>query len=175
MSKHNVSHLNNLTLILNASYLPLGVCNSKRAICLYFLDKVDILMSYDHHIHSPSMQMKVPSVIKLKKYVSFNSLDVVLNRKNLLLRDHSSCQYCGSKSNLTIDHIIPKQKGGEDSWENLIIACSPCNSRKGNRSLIETKMKLMKVPKKPNRFMYFNQYINQKNEGWKEYLFQNKN
>ena len=90
--------------------------------------------------------------IKLKKYVSFNSLDVVLNRKNLLMRDQSSCQYCGSKSNLTIDHIIPKQKGGEDSWENLIIACSPCNSRKGNRSLIETKMKLMKVPKKPNRF-----------------------
>ena len=93
MSKHNVSHLNNLTLILNASYLPLGICNSKRAICLYFLDKVDILMNYDHHIHSPSMQMKVPSVIKLKKYVSFNSLDVVLNRKNLLMRDHSSCQY----------------------------------------------------------------------------------
>ena len=87
MSKHNVSHLNNLTLILNASYLPLGICNSKRAICLYFLDKVDILMNYDHHIHSPSMQMKVPSVIKLKKYV-------FLNRKTLLLRDHSSCQYC---------------------------------------------------------------------------------
>ena len=91
------------------------------------------------------------------------------------MRDHSSCQYCGSKSNLTIDHIIPKQKGGKDSWENLIIACSPCNSRKGNRTLVEANMKLMKVPKKPNRFMYFNQYINHKNEGWKEYLFQNKN
>ena len=99
MSDHKPNHLNNLTLILNASYLPLGVCNSKRAICLYFLDKVDILMNYDHHIHSPSMQMRVPSVVKLKKYVSFNSLDVVLNRKNLLMRDHSSCQYCGSKSN----------------------------------------------------------------------------
>ena len=91
------------------------------------------------------------------------------------MRDHSSCQYCGSKSNLTIDHIIPKQKGGKDSWENLIIACSPCNSRKGNRTLVEANMKLMKVPKKPNRFMYFNQYINQNNEGWKEYLYQNKN
>ena len=91
------------------------------------------------------------------------------------MRDHSSCQYCGSKSNLTIDHIIPKQKGGQDSWENLIIACSPCNSRKGNKTLHDAKMKLMKVPKKPNRFMYFNQYINHNNEGWKEYLFQNKN
>ena len=175
MSNKNSNNLNDLTLILNASYLPLGICNSKRAICLYFLNKVDILMNYDHHIHSPSMQMKVPSVIKLRKYVSFNSLDIVLNRKNLLMRDHSSCQYCGSKSNLTIDHIIPKQKGGNDSWENLIIACSPCNSRKGNRSLLEANMKLMKAPKKPNRFIYFNQYISQKNEGWKEYLFYNKN
>ena len=93
MSKHNSSHLNDLTLILNASYLPLGICSSKRAICLYFLNKVDILMNYNHHVHSPSMQMRVPSVIKLKKYVSFNSLDIVLNRKNLLKRDHSSCQY----------------------------------------------------------------------------------
>ena len=75
MSKNNISHLNNLTLILNASYLPLGVCNSKRAICLYFLDKVDILMNYDHHIHSPSIQINVPSVIKLKKYVTFISMD----------------------------------------------------------------------------------------------------
>ena len=175
MSNNQSNTLNNLTLILNASYLPLGVCNSKRAICLYFLDKVDILMNYDDRVHSPSMQMRVPSVVKLKKYVSFNSLDIVLNRKNLLMRDHSSCQYCGSKSNLTIDHIIPKQQGGKDSWENLIIACSPCNSRKGNKTPSEAEMKLLKIPKKPNRFMYFNQYINQKNEGWKEYLFQSKN
>ena len=151
MSKHNVSHLNNLTLILNASYLPLGVCNSKRAICLYFLDKVDILMNYDYHIHSPSMQMKVPSVIKLKKYVSFNSLDVVLNRKNLLMRDHSSCQYCGSKSNLTIDHIIPRKKGGEDSWENLVAACSKCNTRKGDTLLKHSGMKLYQYPYQPSK------------------------
>ena len=77
MSKYQSNRLNSLTLILNASYLPLGVCSSKRAICLYFLDKVDILMNYDERIHSPSLQMKIPSVIKLKKYVSFNSLDIV--------------------------------------------------------------------------------------------------
>ena len=79
------------------------------------------------------------------------------------------------EKSLTIDHIIPKQKGGQDTWENLIIACSPCNSKKGNRTPLEAEMKLMKIPKKPNRFMYYNQYISQKNEGWKEYLFQNKN
>ena len=162
-------------LLLNNSYEPIQIIGGKKAIIMLLLEKVDLIEKTNSFICSEKLKLSFPSVIKLKKYVSFNSLDVVLNRKNLLLRDHSSCQYCGSKSNLTIDHIIPKQKGGKDSWENLIIACSPCNSRKGNRSLIEAKMKLMKVPKKPNRFMYFNQYINQKNEGWKEYLFQNKN
>ena len=84
MSDHKPNHLNNLTLILNASYLPLGVCNSKRAICLYFLDKVDILMNYDHHIHSPSMQMRVPSVVKLKKYIpSSKNIDIKLSNLSL--------------------------------------------------------------------------------------------
>ena len=141
MSECNSNHLNSLTLILNASYLPLGVCSSKRAICLYFLDKVDILMNYDDHIHSPSLQMRIPSVIKLRKYVSFNSLDVVLNRKNLLMRDDSCCQYCRSKYSLTIDNIIPNQKGGQATWANLIIACSPCNSTTVTPNLIDDQMK----------------------------------
>ena len=175
MSDKQSNQLSNLTLILNASYLPLGVCTSKRAICLFFLNKVDILMNYEDYIYSPSTRLKVPSVIKLKKYVNFNSLDVVLNRKNLLLRDNSCCQYCSSTKNLTIDHIIPKQKGGKDTWQNLIIACSSCNAKKGNRTPFEANMKLMKEAKKPNRFMYYNQFINYKNKGWKDYLFHGKN
>ena len=171
----NLNINNNVTLVLNASYLPLAVCSSKRALCLYFLNKVDVLMNYDQYIYSPSTRMKVPSVIKLKRYVQHNSLDVVLNRKNLLLRDNSCCQYCGSKSSLTVDHIIPKYKGGSDTWENLIVACSPCNARKGNRTPKEAKMKLMKQPKKPNRFMYFNQFVKDRNLGWKDYLFTGRN
>tara|TARA_B100000497_G_C7634512_1_gene381386 strand:- start:435 stop:968 length:534 start_codon:yes stop_codon:yes gene_type:complete len=171
----NLTIDNSVTLVLNASYLPLAVCSSKRALCLYFLNKIDVVMNHDQYIYSPSTSIKVPSVVKLKNYVSFNSLDVVLNRKNLLLRDNSCCQYCGSKSNLTVDHIIPKFKNGTDTWENLIVACSPCNARKGNRTPKEANMKLMKQPKKPNRFMYFNQFAKDNNTGWKEYLFINKN
>ena len=171
MSKHDISHLNNLTLILNASYLPLGVCNSKRAICLYFLDKVDILMNYDHHIHSPSMQMKVPSVVKLKKYVSFNSLDVVLNRKNLLLRDHSSCQYCGSTRDLTIDHVIPRSKGGGDTWDNLVACCDKCNVSKGNKYLHETNMKLRSKPKAPISSVML-ELERTKIDEWKQFVFE---
>ena len=81
----NLNINNNVTLVLNASYLPLAVCSSKRALCLYFLNKVDVLMNYDQYIYSPSTRIKVPSVVKLKTYVSYNSLEVVLNRKNLLL------------------------------------------------------------------------------------------
>ena len=166
---------NNITLVLNASYLPLAVCSSKRALCLYFLNKIDVLMNYDQYVYSPSTRIKVPSVIKLKTYVSHDSLDMVLNKKNLLLRDNGCCQYCGSKSDLTVDHIVPKYKGGSDTWKNLIVACSPCNARKGSRTPKEANMKLMKQPKKPNRFMYFNQFVKDKNIGWEDYLFINKN
>ena len=107
-----VSKLNgNVTLVLNASYIPLAVCSSKRALCLYFLDKIDIIHNYNDYVHSPSMRVKIPSVVKLKRYVKYNSLDVVLNRKNLLVRDNFSSQYCLSKYNLSVDHILPKEKG----------------------------------------------------------------
>ena len=171
-----VSKLNgNVTLVLNASYIPLAVCSSKRALCLYFLDKIDIIHNYNDYAHSPSMKVKIPSVVKLKRYVKHNNLDVVLNRKNLLVRDNFSCQYCLSKSHLTVDHILPKEKGGSDTWENLIIACSPCNSKKGNRTLKEANMKLMKQARKPNRFIYFKQFVKEKNVDWENYIFSRKN
>ena len=136
-----VSKLNgNVTLVLNASYIPLAVCSSK-----------------------------------LKRYVKYNSLDVVLNRKNLLVRDNFSCQYCLSKSHLTVDHILPKEKGGSDTWENLIIACSPCNSKKGNKTPKEANMRLMKQARKPNKFIYFKQFVKEKNIDWENYIFSRKN
>tara|TARA_B110000014_G_scaffold195789_1_gene144819 strand:+ start:297 stop:830 length:534 start_codon:yes stop_codon:yes gene_type:complete len=177
MYKNNsVSKLNsNLTLVLNASYVPLAVCSSKRALCLYFLDKIDILKNYNDYVHSPSMRVKIPSVVKLRRYVKHNNLDVVLNRKNLLIRDNFCCQYCFSKSHLTVDHIIPKEKSGPDTWENLIVACSSCNSKKGNKTPQEARMKLMKQPRRPNRFIYFKQFVKQNNVDWEGYLFSGKN
>ena len=163
---------NCLTLILNASYLPLGICSPKRAICLYYLEKATVISEYSTEIHSPSVKIKIPSIVRLNKYVKFNLKDMVLNRKNLLLRDNASCQYCGcTKSSLTIDHIIPKGKGGENSWTNLVVACSSCNIRKGNRTPKEAKMPLMKDVKKPNSLLYFNQFINSNNSDWKQFLF----
>mgnify|MGYP003330883474 FL=1 len=168
----NNSLENCLTLILNASYLPLGICSSKRAICLCLLEKVSVISEYSTLIHSPSINMKIPSIVRLNKYVKFHSKDMVLNRKNLFLRDNASCQYCGcSKSSLTIDHIIPKGKGGEDSWTNLVVACSSCNIKKGNRTPKEANMPLRKDIKKPNSLLYFNQFVNSNNSDWKQFLF----
>ncbi|GIT10305.1 MAG: HNH endonuclease [Candidatus Neomarinimicrobiota bacterium] len=157
MYKNNsVSKLNsNLTLVLNASYVPLAVCSSKRALCLYFLDKIDVLKNYKDYVHSPSMRVKIPSVVKLRRYVKHNNLDVVLNRKNPLIRDNFCCQYCFSKSHLTVDHIIPKEKSGPDTWENLIVACSPCNSKKGNRTPQEGKNETYETTKKTKSIYLF--------------------
>jgi 5-methylcytosine-specific restriction endonuclease McrA len=84
------------------------ITTSKRAICLFFLDKVDVIESYDDSIYSPTRALQLPSIVKVKDYVNYNSMNVVLSRKNILLRDKQQCQYCAIKSSkLTIDHIIP--------------------------------------------------------------------
>jgi len=127
----NGSLLNRAVLVLNSSYAPMTITTSKRAICLFFLDKVDVIETYTDLIHSPSKILPLPSIVKLKDYINYNSMNVVLSRKNILLRDKYQCQYCANKSNpLTIDHIIPKERGGSESWDNLVTACQKCNRKK---------------------------------------------
>ena len=95
-----------------------------------------------------------------------------MSRKNIMIRDKHTCQYCGTKSTtMTIDHIIPKERGGNDLWDNLVAACQHCNKIKGNRTPEEAKMSLKKLPRKPNRIHYFQQFINQDQSAWRPYLF----
>ena len=99
-------------------------------------------------------------------------MNVVLSRKNILLRDKHQCQYCANKSNpLTIDHIIPKERGGSESWANLVTAGQKCNRKKGNRTPEEANMPLLKHPQKPNRIHYFQHFIQESQSSWKPYLF----
>ena len=168
----NCSLLSRAVLVLNANYTPMMVCTAKRAICMEYLDKVDILVSYDDKVNSPSLSYDLPSVIKIKDYVRYDNLSVDLNRKNVIARDEYSCQYCGvSKIPLTIDHITPKGRGGVDTWENLVAACKPCNQKKGNRMPEEVGMALKKKPKRPNRLYYFQRYVNEQQKEWRPYLF----
>lgn len=143
-------------LVLNAdfrplSYYPLSVWPWQEVVKAVFLDRVDVVSTYDHVIHSPSFEMRLPSVVALKQYVAQNRAPA-FTRFNLFLRDAFTCQYCGSGEDLTFDHIIPRSKGGRTTWENIVTACSPCNLAKGGRTPREAEMHLHRVARRPTTY-----------------------
>ena len=165
--------LNRAVLVLNANYTPMTVCTAKRAICLQVLEKIDVLANYNEQIHSPSISINLPSVIKIRDYIRHNNMAVEISRKNILIRDDHACQYCGTRmtSHLTVDHVLPRFRGGKDIWENLVTACKPCNQKKGNRTPDEANMPLDHQPKRPNRIHYFQRFVKDLQVDWRPYLF----
>jgi len=159
-------------LVLNQNYEPLNVCNWKRAIVLIFLGKAEIIERRDYFLHSIDNEFPCPSVVRLFIYVKNSRKKVILNKKNMLKRDNFTCQYCGKKKqNLTIDHVVPKDLGGKDEWENLVTACVECNNKKGNRTPTQANMTMLKKPTKPNYLNYIQHFVGIKDEKWKPYLF----
>ena len=131
-------------LVLNAdyrplSYYPLSLWSWQDSIKSVYLDRVTIVNNYDRVIRSPSFSMKLPSVIALKSYIAPQS-NPNFTRFNVFLRDKFSCQYCGSKSELTFDHLLPRSKGGKTDWNNVVTACSSCNVKKGGDLINHSKM-----------------------------------
>ncbi|WP_128891636.1 HNH endonuclease [Erythrobacter sp. HKB08] len=140
-------------LVLNAdytplSYYPLSLWPWQTAIKAVFLDRVTIVESYERRVHSPSLDMQIPSVIALRDYVKQSEWPA-FTRFNLFLRDRFTCQYCGSKDHLTFDHVVPRRLGGKTSWENIATACAPCNMKKGGRTPRQAHMQLMVDPIRP--------------------------
>ncbi|WBU57288.1 HNH endonuclease [Paracoccus sediminicola] len=141
-------------LVLNAdyrplSYYPLSLWPWQEAIKAVFLDRVSIIAEYDDYVHSQRQAFRIPSVVVLKDFVKPQKR-VAFTRFNLFLRDGFACQYCGSKGDLTFDHVIPRSRGGVTSWENVVAACSPCNLRKANRSLRHSGLSLRRPPRCPS-------------------------
>lgn len=168
------STLRTNVLILNQNYEPLFICHAKKAIVLLYLDKAEILEAYDFHIHSVSSTFPYPSVIRLKRYFRRPYKEIALNRKNIIKRDRHICQYCGKNTQaMTVDHVIPKCFGGEESWSNLVCACLRCNTTKGNRTPEQAGMKLLRKPKKPTHLFFLQYHINAPHDTWKPYLFLN--
>lgn len=164
--------INNRVLVLNQNYEPFAICTLKRAIILIYLEKVHLVERYNGFIHSVSMQMPRPSVIRLNRYIHKPFKRVILNRKNVIKRDHNTCQYCGKNSQpMTVDHVIPKSVGGTDIWENLVCACTKCNIKKGNRTPQEAGMMLQKDPGRPSYLFFLQSLINKPHKSWKPYLF----
>ena len=141
-------------LVLNAdyrplSYYPLSLWNWQDSIKSAYLDRVTIVNNYDRIIKSPSFSMKLPSVIALKSYIRPKS-NPNFTRFNVFLRDKFMCQYCGSNSELTFDHLLPRSKGGKTDWNNVVTACSGCNVQKGGRLYDNSEMSLQQIPYQPS-------------------------
>ena len=158
-------------LVLNASYEPLHVTSAKRAITLVQYGVAEVLEESDDVVRSPSTELKVPSVIRLRRYVRRpRAHPIPFNRRNVLRRDHFACQYCGSREDLTIDHVYPRSRGGRHGWDNVVTACRVCNQRKGSRTPDEAQMLLHMQPRAPSFGFYAYGQFAQMREGWGKYI-----
>ncbi|MBN2570923.1 MAG: HNH endonuclease [Ignavibacteriales bacterium] len=150
------------------------MCNVKRAVALLFTGKAEVVSKNERRvIHTISNQFSWPNVIRLNNFIKIPYKRIILSRKNILKRDGHKCAYCGRGDlPLTLDHIIPKSRGGDDSWENLVSACLKCNNKKGDRTPHEANMKLRIIPYAPNHIMFIMKTVNKLDESWKPFLFQ---
>lgn len=142
--------MNRPVLVLNANFEPLNVCTTRRAMGLLTVDKAVIVSNGRGVICTPTMSFLRPSVIRLGYMVRRPRPHVKLTRQEVFRRDGYTCQYCGRQGGtLTVDHIVPRHRGGQYSWDNLATACPACNRRKGSKSARETQMRLLRQPSEP--------------------------
>jgi 5-methylcytosine-specific restriction endonuclease McrA len=148
--------MNRTVLVLNQNYEPLNICNGKRAIVLVIGGKAEILESHPVQIKTAVSSFPYPAVIRLFYMIKSPRARVKLTRREVFLRDRYTCQYCGRRTHdLTLDHVIPRSKGGQHIWENLAAACRSCNHRKGGKSLGEARMTLKQQPFEPRPGRYY--------------------
>jgi 5-methylcytosine-specific restriction endonuclease McrA len=164
--------MNDPVLLLNANFEPLNVCRTRRALALLIMGRAEIIQNGRGLVHTVRRDYPRPSVIRLGYMVHRPRPRVHLNKREILRRDGYSCQYCGRRSRrLTIDHVIPRHRGGDHSWANLVAACPDCNVRKGGRTLREAGMHLLHPPCEPRQsaLYRFGTYLDQ-NQEWGRYL-----
>ena len=166
-------------LVLNAdfrplSYYPLSLWCWQDTVKAVFLDRVNIVSEYDRCVRSTSFEMKLPSVVSLKTYVK-PALYPAFTRFNVFLRDRFTCQYCGTKHDLTFDHLVPRARGGMTRWDNVVTACAPCNLAKGGHLLRHVGMRPRHEPYRPTVFelhrngrQFPPNYLHQ---SWLDYLY----
>ncbi len=162
----------NPVLVLNQNYEPINVCNARRAVVLLDRGKAEVLEHCPGIIRTPSLAIPRPSVIRLVHLVRRPRPRVRLTRREVFLRDSFTCQYCGTRTKeLTLDHLIPRHRGGRHIWENLVSACRACNHRKGGKLVDEARMVLRRNPFEPRASSYylFHQYLDGNIE-WRKFI-----
>ncbi|MEP0713893.1 HNH endonuclease [Algoriphagus sp.] len=158
-------------LVLNLDHSPVAVVSPQKAIVLLLLEKATSLATYELlQIRTVSKSFDYPAVICLNSYKNIPYRGVLLNRVNLFRRDKGECQYCGSKRQLTIDHVIPRSKGGKSNWTNLTTACHRCNVLKGDKTPDQSGLTLRTKPFKPSLAYFLSEYAERQAEQWLPYL-----
>ena len=161
-------------LKLDFTYRPIGVIDSIEALVLCICGKAIAVEKYGKTIKSVSDVFQLPAVIVLKNIVKYRFTEVSAKKRNVFWRDANQCQYCGGHFNikeLTVDHIIPKSRGGPNSWGNLTTSCTRCNQKKGARTPEEADMKLLNKPFKPKTFLFKSIDEDEISELWSNYLW----
>jgi len=168
------------TLLLNATYEPLKIVDWQKAVTLWCQGKVEIISVYDREIRSVSFTFRLPSVIRLLRYIKIRKrFDYVpFSRANIYARDGYMCQYCGEvlpSSELTFDHVTPVAHGGRKDWENIVTCCVTCNRRKGGRTPDEAQMSLVRLPRRPDKApaLRITVGIRDAPDSWRDYLYWN--
>jgi 5-methylcytosine-specific restriction endonuclease McrA len=166
--------MSSTVLVLNATYEPLNVVSVRRAIVLLLKDKAEVVEATARYIRARGLSFPEPQVIRLVYYVRVPySLNVPLTRRTIMLRDGYVCQYCGQplpKAEATIDHVVPKSRGGATSWDNVVCACRACNTHKGSRTLAEAGMALQGQPQRPKYLALVLLLESNGNQGWNKYI-----
>jgi 5-methylcytosine-specific restriction endonuclease McrA len=161
-------------LVLNQNYDPLNVCSSRRAIILVIGGKAEVLEQNHREIRSPNLTFHSPSVIRMAYMVRRPRPALRLTRREVFIRDSYTCQYCGQQTkDLTLDHVIPRYRGGQHTWENLVSACKSCNHRKGGKTVEEARLTLLRRPFKPkvsSHYIFYRQLQSVFETGWDRYL-----
>jgi 5-methylcytosine-specific restriction endonuclease McrA len=162
-------------LVLNATFEPLHIVSVRRAIILLLKEKAEVIEAAEAKIRSESLALDMPLVIRLVYYVRVpHRLLIPLTRRTILARDQYTCQYCGAqpvKGQLTLDHVVPRSRGGEHTWENVVAACIPCNQRKRDRVLQEAGMTLLVRPIAPRYAAVVLLGKMQSHEAWRKYVY----
>jgi 5-methylcytosine-specific restriction endonuclease McrA len=164
-------------LVLNASYEPINICGARRALVLVLKGVARTEEQQGEMLHAARLNIAMPSVIRLIEYRRIPHQTRALSRKNILLRDRNSCQYCNvilTSSELTLDHVVPRSRGGLSTWENLVACCHSCNRRKGNQMLHELRdMKLIREPRPftLHTSRHIMRMIGGGDEQWRKYLY----
>ncbi len=158
-------------LILNADYRAFSVCSVYKAFLLVYLEKAEVVKKAENGVlRTVNRVYDMPSIIKLNQYVNIPYKGVIMTRQNIFKRDGNQCVYCSSKDSLTLDHVLPRSRGGGSNWTNLVTACKTCNSKKGDFLPEEIGMILPYKPFKPSFIMFLRDFSGLGDDSWMPYL-----